>query len=337
MAAKFKILSMGKISGASTGTETKELAAFNVEADFIEARPASEDELIGIAKDVDVIMGAGRLFTRRVMESLPKLRAIVTYSVGYDGVDVQAATDNGIILVNNPARAWCMDEVSNHAIALLLACAKKLTLLNSMIKAGHWRDTRGVMAPMAPVHGQTLGLIGCGDIGRATATKAECLGMKLIGADPYVSDELTIDCGIRRTTLEDLLRQSDFVSMHTPLEKDTFHMMGEAQFKMMKPTAYFINTSRGRTVDEAALIKALQQKWIAGAGLDVFETEPVADDNPMLKMDNVIMLPHSGSYSDAALDVQPVNPAQEVGRILSGHWPKNPVNRDVKPRVALEK
>jgi D-3-phosphoglycerate dehydrogenase len=125
--------------------------------------------------------------------------------------------------------------------------------------------------------------------------------------------------------------------VHTPLEKQTHHLLGEKEFRLMKPTAYFINTARGGVVDEPALIKALQEKWIAGAGLDVFEKEPIDPNNPLLKMDNVIALPHSASYSDAALDVQPVNPAEEVARILGGHWPKNPVNAQVKPKVALSK
>jgi len=336
-ATKFKVVSMGKISGSSTETESKELAKLNIKADFVPARPTNEDDMIAAAKDADVIMGGGRFLTRRVMESLPKLRAIVTYSVGFDGIDVDAATDNGIVVVNNPARAWCVEEVSNHAMALLLACAKKLTILNDVVKKGRWQDSRKIMPPMASIHGQTLGIIGCGDIGRAVGRKAECFGLTLIGADPYVDKSAAVDCGIKLMSMRDLLRRSDFVSAHTPLERETYHLIGEAEFKLMKPTAYFINTSRGSVVDEQAMIRALQQGLIAGAGLDVFEKEPIDSENPLLKMENVITLPHSASYSDAALEVQPVNPAQEVGRILTGHWPKNPVNPKVKPKVALAK
>ncbi len=335
--SKFKVVGLGKINGPSMATEREVFADHKIEVETVEARCANEDELIAVAGDADAILGGGRLFTRRVMESLAKCRAIMTYSVGFDGIDVEAATDNGILVVNNPARAWCVEEVSNHAIALLLACAKKLTILNDLVKKGRWQDTRGAMAPMAPIHGQTLGLIGCGDIGRMTAHKAECFGLTMIGCDPYVDESLTIDCGVKLMSMRDLLRRADFVSMHTPLEKQTFHLMGEAEFKLMKPTAYFINTSRGSVVDELALIKALQNKTIMGAGLDVFEKEPVASDNPLLKMENVIVLPHSASYSDAALDVQPVNPAEEVARVLMGHWPKNPVNPKVKPKVKLTK
>ena len=335
--AKFKVVSMGKISGPSTVKEREIFASNGLDVETVEARVATEDELIALAKDADVVMGGGRFFTRRVMEAMPKCRAIVTYSVGYDGVDVEAATSLGILVVNNPARAWCVEEVSNHAMALLLACAKKLTILNSKVKDGKWQETRQLMPPMASIHGQTLGIIGCGDIGRAVARKAECFGLELIGADPFVDESLTIDCGIKMTTMQDLLKQADFVSAHTPLERQTHHLLGEKEFRLMKPTAYFINTSRGSVVDEPALVKALQEKWIAGAGLDVFEKEPTDPNNPLLKMDNVIVMPHSASYSDAALEVQPVNPSEEVSRILSGRWPKNPVNPKVTPKVSLAK
>ena len=333
----FRVVSLGKISGPSMATEQKVFADSKLDVEAVEARCASEDELIAVAKDADAILGGGRLFTRRVMEALTKCRAIVTYSVGFDGIDVDAATDNGILVVNNPARAWCVEEVSNHAMALLLACAKKLTQLNVLVKQGKWQDSRKIMAPMSSIHGQTLGIIGCGDIGRAVATKAECFGLKLIGADPYVDKSFCVDCGIELMSMRDVLKNADFVSLHTPLDKGTYHLMGEKQFSLMKPTAYLINTSRGSVVDEPALIKALQNKTIAGAGLDVFEKEPIAPDNPLLKMDNVIVLPHSASYSDAALDVQPVNPSEEIARVLSGRWPKNPVNPKAKPKFKLVK
>lgn len=334
---KFKVVSLGKISGPSMDTEQKVFSSHKLNVETVEARVSNEDDLIAVAKDADAILGGGRLFTRRVIEQLAKCRAIVTYSVGFDGIDVEAATANGILVVNNPAREWCVEEVANHAMALLLACAKKLTILNTMIKQGKWQDSRKVMPPMAPIHGQTLGIIGCGDIGRAVAKRAASFGMELIGVDPYVKESLAVAAGIKLMSMRDLLRRADFVSAHTPLDKGTFHLVGEPEFKLMKPTAYFINTSRGSVVDELALISALQTKTIAGAGLDVFEREPVASDNPLLKMDNVIVMPHSASYSDAALDVQPVNPAEEVARVLSGRWPKNPVNPEAKPKFKLVK
>ena len=335
MASRFRVVSLGKLGGSSLALEEKELAGVPGGVELVGARPASEDELISVAKDADALLGGGRFLTRRVMEALPKCRMIATYSVGYDSLDVGAATDNNIIVVNNPALYWCVEEVSNHAIALLLASAKKLTLMNQLVKQGRWSETRQAQLPMAPVHGQTLGIVGCGNIGRMTARKAQGFGLKLLGSDPYVDKSLAKQSGIALTSLSDLLKQSDFVSVHALLNEETRHLIGEKEFRQMKPTAYFINTARGAIVDEVALIKALQEKRLAGAGLDVFEKEPMAPDNPLLKMDNVIVMPHSASVSDAALEVQAINPAQEVARVLSGRWPRNVVNEGVKPKVSL--
>jgi D-3-phosphoglycerate dehydrogenase len=336
--SKYKIVGLGKLRGTSMEIEERELSKLNIEADVVAGRfTTDEDEFIAQYKDADVILGGGRLFTRRVMESLPKCRAIITYSVGFDGVDVGAATDNGILVVNNPASEWCIEEVSNHAVTLLLICAKKLAQLNSLTKQGRWMESRGLLTSMMPIHGQTLGLVGCGAIARMAAKKAQCFGLRTIGYDPYLDNSFTQQFGITLMSLPELLNESDFVSIHAPLSKETEHLIGEKEFKMMKPTAYLINTARGSVVDEKALIKALQERWIAGAGLDVFEKEPVDPDNPLLKMDNVVVSPHSASYSDAALALQPVNPTHEAARVLSGKWPKNVINRTVKPKFELTK
>jgi D-3-phosphoglycerate dehydrogenase len=164
----------------------------------------------------------------------------------------------------------------------------------------------------------------------------QCFGLKTIGFDPYLDKAVAGKSGITLMSLPEVLKQSDFVSVHTLLNEETFHLIGEKEFRQMKPNAYFINTARGKIVDEPALIKALSEKWIRGAGLDVFEQEPVDPNNPLLKMDNVIAMPHSASFSDAARLQQAGNPAQEVARVLSGHWPKNPVSRNVKPKAALK-
>jgi D-3-phosphoglycerate dehydrogenase len=336
MGSKYKVIGFAKLKGGSMDVERAELAKLNIDAEVVEARVATEDELITVAKDADAIMG-GHLFTRRVMEALPKCQVVVTYSVGYDGIDVDAATDNGIIIVNNPASEWCVEEVSNHAIALLLACAKKLVLQNNLTKQGRWMDAKRSLPPIGSVYGETLGLVGCGAIGRMAARKAQCFGLKVLGYDPYLNESLAREYDITLTSLPELLKESDYVSVHTPLSEETWHMIGEKELKQMKPSTYLINTSRGSVIDELALIKALQEKWIAGAGLDVFEKEPVDPQNPLLKMENVITIPHSASYSDRALDLQPINPTHEVARVLSGRWPKNVINIKVKPKVNLVK
>jgi len=313
--------------------EIEELAKVN--AELIQGEADTEDEVIEAAKDVDVIITLGVKMTRRIMENLPKLQAIVRYGIGYDNIDVPAATDNNVLVVNIPD--FCWEEVSNHAIMLLLACAKKLVRINNNMKQSGWGAARKILAPMGSVHGETLGIIGCGNIGRMTAEKARCFNLKLLGYDPYVDKSLTDKCGIKMVSMPELLKESDYVSVHTFLNKETYHLIGEKEFKQMKPSAYFINTSRGAVVDEPALIKALQENEIAGAGLDVFEQEPIDPNNPLLKMDNVIVLPHSASYSEVAFRRLRRSVGQEAARVVSGHWPKNVVNKGVKPKVNLIK
>jgi D-3-phosphoglycerate dehydrogenase / 2-oxoglutarate reductase len=295
----------------------------------------TEDEIIRAARNADVIITEGAQLTRRVMEQLPRLKAIVRYGIGYDTVDVPAATDNHILVVNIPD--FCFEEVSNHALALLLACAKKLVLLNNLVKQGRWLEAKKVQAPMGAVHGETLGIIGCGNIGRTTARKAACFGLKILGFDPYLDRSVAQEAGITLTDLPGLLKEADYVSVHALLNQETRHLIGEKELRQMKPNACIINTARGPVIDETALIKALQQKWIAGAGLDVFEQEPVDPHNPLLKMDNVVVLPHSASYSDVAFKRLRTSVGQEAARVVSGRWPKNVVNKNVKPKIALVK
>ncbi|MDD4876631.1 MAG: C-terminal binding protein [Dehalococcoidales bacterium] len=334
MENKFKVLRVDTTgSSAIMIEEAAELAKINVVLAGVDAD--TEDEIIRKAQDADVILTGAAQMTRRVMESLPKCKAIVRYGIGFDTVDVDAATDNKILVINIPD--FCFEEVSNHAIALLLACAKKLVFLNNGIKKGEWIKSKQAMQPMGSVYGQTLGLIGCGNIGRMTAKKAQCFSLELLGYDPYVDKSLAKKYGIRLVSLPELLKKSDFVSAHTPLNKETWHMISEEQFKQMKLTAYIINTARGSVIDESALIKALENNLIAGAGLDVFEQEPIDPENPLLKMENVTVLPHSASYSDIAFKRLRTNVGEEASRVISGHWPKNVVNKSVKPKVNLVK
>lgn len=313
--------------------EVKELA--RIGAELVEADWATEDDIIETAKDADAVLTDTAPITRRVMEALPKLKVVVCYGIGYDTIDVDAATDNGILVVNIPN--YCFEEASNHAITMLLVCAKKLVFLNNSTKQGRWFECTRVLAPMGAVYDQTLGLIGCGNIGRMTAKKAQHFGLRILGYDPYVDKSLAREYGITLVSLHELLKEADYVSLHVLLNKETWHLIGENEFRQMKPSAYFINMSRGSVVDEAALIKALQEKWIAGAGLDVFEKEPIDPDNPLLKMENTVVTPHSAFYSDAAIKRVRKSVGQEVARVLSGRWPKNVVNQTVKPKVNLIK
>ena len=250
-------------------------------------------------------------------------------------IDVKAATENNILVVNNPSFEWCIEEVSNHALTLLLDCAKKVKLLDGMVREGRWSEAKKAQPWMGSVYGQTLGIVGCGAIGRMVARKAHCFGLTVVGYDPYIMHPwLAAENGIKLTSFEEVLK-ADYVSLHPDLNDTSFHMMNEKAFAQMKPSAFLINTSRGKVVEEPALVKALQEKKIAGAGLDVFETEPLPKESPLMKMENVVLLPHSASYSTPAFDLAPINIALEVARVLTGKLPKNVVNKSVTPRAKL--
>ena len=337
MKRKFKVARIDDTGGSADLTiEARELAKVNAEVVGFDC--VTDDEKIEAAKDADAILTLTAYITRRVIEAAPKCQVIARYGIGYEKVDVDAATDNGILVVNVPD--FCWEEVSNHAIVLFLACAKKLVLLDKFTRRGGWTDwaeSRDIISPMVSIHGQTLGVIGCGNIGRTTAKKAQCFKLSVLGYDPYVDKSLAKESGITLVSLPELLKKSDFVSISALLSEETRHLIGEKELKQMKPTAYLINTARGGIVDEPALVKALQEKWIAGAGLDVFEKEPVDPNNPLFKMDNVTVTPHSAAASDAALERVRISVGQEVARVFSGQWPKNVVNKTVKPKINLVK
>ncbi|MHB8908425.1 MAG: C-terminal binding protein [Syntrophales bacterium] len=302
---------------------------------LVDIDAATEDEIIAKAQDADVVFVVRTQFTRRVFENLPKLRAVIRCGVGYDNVDVDAATDNNVLVINVPD--FCFEEVSNHAIVLIMACAKKLVQLDHTLKTAGWKASRQLLDPMGSIWGQTLGIVGCGNIGRMTARKAQCFGLKVIGSDPYVDPGLARESGITLMSLPEVMGASDYVSLHPCLNRETFHLIGEREIALMKPGAYLINTSRGSVVDEPALIRVLRDKKIAGAGLDVFERDPIDPENPLLKMDKVIVTPHSASYCEASFKRLRISVGEEAVRVARGRWPKNVVNRDVKPKVDLIK
>jgi len=344
MSKKYKVVKVSKEVGSNsraigpsmTSREADEFAKFD--ADLVEVADTNKNEVIAALKDADIILFGGVPIPAWMMDAAPKCLAIMAQTVGYDPIDVKAATERNILVVNNPSFEWCVEEVSNHAMTLLLACAKKVKILDRLVSQGRWAEAKKAQGPMGSIYGQTLGIIGCGAIGRMVARKARCFGLNVIGYDPYISERyLAKENGINLMRLGLTLKGADYVSVHADLNEKSFHMIDEGAFQHMKPTAYLINTARGKIVDEVALVKALEEKRIAGAGLDVFETEPLPKDSPLTKMDNVIMLSHSASYSDYAFSIAPISIAQEAGRILSGKWPNNPVNKTVKPRVELVK
>ena len=318
---------------SSLEIEYEELRKVN--AELLTANCTSEDDIINAAQEADALLVIFARITRKVFENLPNLRVVVRYGIGYDTVDVSGATDNGVLLANIPD--FCLNEVSDHAIAMVLACARQLIHLNQGAKNGQWVESQLALTKVPALYDQTLGIIGCGNIGRLSAKKAQCFGLKTIGYDPYIDEAVAKDAGITLVPLDRLLKESDYVTIHTLLNKETWHLIGENELSLMKPTSYIINTARGSVIDEAALIKALKEGTIAGAGLDVIEQEPINSDNPLISMGNVIITPHCAGSSEAAARRLRLSVAQEASRVLTGLWPKNVVNKSVKPRTNLKK
>jgi D-3-phosphoglycerate dehydrogenase len=289
-----------------------------------------EDGLIANLREADVVLVSGAPITRRVMENLPRCRGVVRYGVGVDNVDVAAATDLGIVVAH--VLNFCTEEVANHALLFLLACAKKLLPLDRRLRDGRWGGFPAAEFPS--IYGQTLGIVGLGEIGRSLAGKARALGMEVIAYDPYAK-EGGEPLPARLVGLEDLLRQSDYVSLNLPLTEETSHLIGERELGLMKPTSVLINTARGPVVDEVALVAALRQGRIAGAGLDVFEVEPLPASSPLLELDNVILTPHTAGISEKSARKVRTEVGKAAADLLAGRWPRYVANRGVKPRVPL--
>jgi D-3-phosphoglycerate dehydrogenase len=284
------------------------------------------DELIARARDADGLVVSASPVTRDVMSALEGLKTVVRTGVGYDVIDVPAATELGVIVVNIPD-IW-VREVANHALALLLAWNRKIIALDRQLHAGVW--TSGVPGDRTgSIHGETVGIVGLGNIGSAFARRVAAFETTVIACDPYVSDAHFAALGVERVTLEQLAARADYVSVHTLLNDETRHLIGEAFFRHTKPTAILINTSRGPVVDEQALARALRDKRLAGAALDVWEHEPVGKDNPLLAMDNVIATPHAAYFSSPAVAQVPRRCGEEVARVLTGQRPLNVVNPEV--------
>jgi D-3-phosphoglycerate dehydrogenase / 2-oxoglutarate reductase len=295
---------------------------------YLEALPFTrqEDEIIERAGDADALIVSSSPMTRRVMSALKQLKVVVRTGVGYDVIDVPAATALGIVAVNIPD-IWTR-EVANHALALLLAWNRRIPILYNEVKAGVWQSQPP--GPVGALHGETVGIVGFGNIGRAFARRVSALETHLIAYDPYVDDAQFAGLGVERVlSLGELAARSDYVSVHTLLNAETRHLINEVFFRQMKPTACLINTSRGPVVDEQAIIRALQEQWIAGAALDVQEHEPPAPDNPLSRLENVILTPHAAYYSTAAVAQVPRRCGEEVARVLTGQRPLHVVNPEV--------
>ncbi|MCL5994623.1 MAG: C-terminal binding protein [Chloroflexi bacterium] len=300
-------------------------------AQVIPCRCVTEQDVIEAAQGADALLVREAKVSARVIETLDQCKVIVCCGVGTDHVDLDAATRKSIIVANEPD--YCVEEVSNHVMCFLLACAKKLQRLDAVTRQGRWGYD--ILSPMGPIQGETLGLVAFGSIARRVAQKAQAFDLNTVGYDPYVSAEVFETWKVESVSLEELLRRSDFVSSHIPLTRETVHLFGEREFRLMKPTAYFLNTSRGKVVDEAALIRALREGWIAGAALDVLEKEPSDPGNPLFAMDNVILTPHSAYHSDVSWKRLCRLVAEDVARVFAGYWPRSLANHTIKEKLTL--
>jgi D-3-phosphoglycerate dehydrogenase len=277
----------------------------------------------------------GRNINKRIIDSLTRCRVIALGSVGVDRIDVVAATARGIPVTNCPDTF--IPEVADHVMMLLLAAFRRLIEQDRMVREGRWAEGRPALYEYPRLMGLTLGFIAFGRVARATAVRAKAFGLRMVAYDPYIDESTIEEQGVLPATLSEVLSQSDFVSMHAPATPEAVRMLKEEHFKQMKKTAIFINTSRGTTVDEAALIKALQQGWIAHAALDVLEKEPPASENPLLKMGNVTLTAHVCSASARFNPARKRRVGENLALALAGKWPMSCVNPAVLGKSSLDR
>ncbi len=333
--AKFKIATHAGASFTVAGGydyEREPLAGLDVE---IVETPANEKDFLEVARDADAIYAKGMKITKEMIDALQKCRAIVLGSVGVDSVDVAAATARGIPVTNCPDTF--IEEVADHAMALLLAGFRRVVEQDRMVREGRWREGRPALLQIPRLMGQTLGFIAFGHVARAMARRAKPFGLRMIAYDPFIEELVMPDYDVAPATLEEVLQQSDFVSLHAPATPEAEGMLGEEHFRQMKKTAIFINTGRGATVREEGLIKALQEGWIAHAALDVLETEPPGNNNPLLAMPNVTLSAHVASASARFDPARKRHVGRELALVLSGRWPMSCVNPAVLIRSDLRR
>ncbi len=328
----FKVANIFNLPEADFGDELLDPLG----ATLVKGMWRTEEEIIAHAHDADAIIGVVSIqpFNRRLLTALPRCRVIAGIGIGYDKTDLEAATELGIAVTNVPD--YCLDEVSGLAITYMLALGHRLLQIDRAVRERRIVFTMDKKAldeiarPMFRMRDQTLGIVGLGKIGTVTALKARGLGMRVIAYDPYILRPVMESRGVTPVDFDTLLRESDFISIHIPLTSETRNMFGYEQFKTMKQTAYFINTARGGCVDQVGLIRALEEARIAGAGIDVTVDEPIAPDNPLLTLSNVILTGHSAWYSVTSEVDLNRRPMTQVVQALRGEYPLYTVNTDVK-------
>ena len=273
----------------------------------------------------DMVISWTAHWTERSLAENDQLIAVLYTGVGYDHLDVRALTQAGVMLCFAPDAV--RRPMACTIITFILALAMRLINKDKITRQGHWSKRDAYHGE--GLTGKTLGSIGVGNIGHEMFLLARPFGMRHLACDPYVEQDAVSDIGADLVDMDTILAESDFLSINVPFSEETHHLIGKEELRKMKSTAYLINTSRRSVVDEAALIQALQQGWIRGAGLDVFEQEPVDPDNPILKMDNVVVSPHSLGHTDEYFEGAWRDKFRQAAQILRGEIPEAVVNRDV--------
>jgi D-3-phosphoglycerate dehydrogenase / 2-oxoglutarate reductase len=296
-------------------------ALARVDPELRMAKSASAEDILAVARDADAVLVTYAKLPGELLRQLTRCKAIGRFGLGVDNIDIPAAAALGITVTYVPD--YCMQEVSDHAMALLLSLVRKVPLSNKLVQSGRWE-----VPPIVPIHrlgGQVLGLVGFGNIPRALAPKAKAFGLRVVTHDPYAAADVLAKAGVEGVGFDALLSMSDFVSIHAPLLPTTRGLFNAEVFRKMKQGAFLLNTARGPLVDEDALIAALDSGRLGGAALDVVTTEPLAKDSKLIGRDNVILTPHTAFYSVEALNELQTKCAADVARVLSGEPPVYPV------------
>ncbi|MFZ0068418.1 MAG: C-terminal binding protein [Pseudolabrys sp.] len=286
------------------------------------AKSVNADDIVAVARDADAVLVTYAKLTREVLTQFTRCKAIGRFGLGVDNIDLAAAKEKGMAV--NYVPDYCIREVSDHAMALLLALIRKIPLSNKLVQSGRWEMP--AVVPIRRIEGTVLGLVGFGHIPRLLAPKAQAFGIRVLACDPYAKPEVFKTAGVESVDFDTLLQSSDYVSVHAPLLPATRGMMNAAAFAKMKKGAYVVNTARGPLIDEPALVAALDSGQIGGAGLDVVTSEPLAKDSPLLGRDNVIISPHTAFYSIEALNELQTKCATDVARVLSGEKAVYPIS-----------
>ena len=292
-------------------------------ARVVSAQCRTPEEVLTVAKEADAIISQYVPITRQVIANLTRCKAIGRYGIGVDNIDLDAATERNIAVINVPS--YCEEEVSDHVLAFLLSWARRITHYTQEVRQGVWDWKTG--RPICRLRGKVLGLLGFGKIARLVARKAKIFGLEVIAYDPYVTDEVFAEEGVEKVDFDRLLKESDFLSIHVPLTHETRYLITNQSLSRMKPTACLINTARGAIVDKEALFHAIKTGKLAGACLDVVDPEPPNPDDPLLSLPQVLWSPHAAWYSEDSLIELRSKLAEDIGRALNGFLPRGLVNR----------